>query len=82
MRSQNQGFSAVEVVLALVLVALIGAAVWVFATAENGDGPDADTEEAAIESSEDLEAAEQELLDTDFDSELDTSEFDDVLSQS
>lgn len=86
MWSNSRGFSLVEVLLVIVLLALVGLAVWTWYDNREATEPaDITPQESApsVERSEDLETAEEYLSDeADPDAELDTSELEATLGTS
>jgi len=77
MHNNRSGFSAIEVVLVITVIALLAFAVWRFMDASDLDQSGTEptqTEEQAIEDESDLEDAENFLEDLDIDEELDESE--------
>lgn len=85
--SKQTGFSAVEVLIILVALGVIGFAGWRFYEAGRDpvaqpSGSVVQQEEAPqVESTEDLQEAEEYLESADIDEELDTSELDAALEQ-
>lgn len=81
MNSREKGFTVIEVVGVLVVVALLAFVAWTFVDSrtEKLDGETGG--EQVIENEEDLVNVEDELLETDLDSELDTSEIEEVLTR-
>ncbi len=81
MNSRNNGFTVIEVLLTVFLVALIGFAVWAFWTTEQEPVEEPTSEPVTIENAEDLDRAEDELMAEDLDGELDSSDLDEVLDE-
>ena len=80
--NKQHGFSAVEVILVIVVIALLAFVAWSFFDARSEDNDTAQqASEQQIENSEDLADAEDLLLETDIDGELDTEELDESLSE-
>lgn len=86
MWNNHRGFSLVEVLLVIVLLALVGLAVWTwYDNREVAEPADITPQESApsVERLEDLETAEEYLSDeADPDAELDTSELEATLGTS
>ena len=86
--AKQNGFSAVELILVLAVVGLLGFIGW-RVYEQNRSIPEApaaanteSTEEVpAVESAEDLDKAVDTLNDQDIDSELETSEIDEALAE-
>ena len=90
MKLNNRGFSAIEGIAILVIVAIIGFVGWkVYSSQDQGstDAPQiteqqSDAEQAPdVNSSEDLEQAEDYLNEQNIDEQLDTSEIDEALAE-
>ena len=83
MNSRENGFTVIEVIVVLVVVALLAFVAWTFIDSRSEDlGSDSEPRsEEVIENQEDLANAEGELLEADFDNELDTSEIEEALAQ-
>lgn len=87
MKNNQKGFGAVEVLLVIVLLAIIGFLGWRFYTNQDKDSntqePTSQTTETdqvpEVNSSSDLDEAEDYLKSSDIDKELDTSEIDGVI---
>lgn len=84
MRSKQNGFTPVEVVLVVVVVALLAFAGYRLWQAQQDGQPSTGTtttEEGApeVNSADDLDEAEEFLNESDIDSELDTSDIDETL---
>lgn len=86
MWNNHRGFSLVEVLLVIVLLALVGLAVWTWYDNREATEPaDITPQESApsVERLEDLETAEEYLSnEADPDAELDTSELEATLGTS
>lgn len=81
MSSRENGFTVIEVVVVLVVVALLAFVAWTFIDSRTEDSNGEPRSEQVIENEEDLANAEDELLETDLDSELDTSEIEEILAE-
>lgn len=83
MKSRQDGFTLIEGLIIVAVVALLAFAGWRLYEARVDEQADVATEEyPAVESQEDLGEAENFLMDTDIDDELDTSELDKAISES
>lgn len=83
MKSRQDGFTLIEGLIVVAVVALLAFAGWRLYEARVSEQTDVATEEyPAVESQEDLSEVESFLMETDIDEELDTSELDQVISES
>jgi len=87
MNNKQNGFSAVAVLLVLILVAVIVFAGWRVMNSQESDTSTTpaitqpQNEVPEVNNNDDLQRSEDFLNGTDIDSELDTSELDSVLSE-
>lgn len=89
MRNRNtDGFSVVEIVLVVAVIGLLGFGVWTLYQTEQSQQETATPQASQVaqppevNSADDLGKAEKYLEESDLEQDLDTSEFDDVLTSS
>lgn len=87
-KNSQSGFSLIEGILIIALVALVGFLGWIFYQNTQQPAPQTDTKTSqenssvpAVNNSSDLKAAEEHTQGTDIDKQLDTSEIDAALSE-
>lgn len=88
-RLENRGFGAIEVILIVIIVGLLGVVGWYVynqRTDQNAEqvqttAQDSSESDSEITDANDLEQVESDLNKTDVDSDLDTSEIDSALNQ-